>query len=301
MSGPAVEFVYRYAYPSAMVAGPSGSELSLATFGGPDDHPYFFQGELACPKCASDLLRALMTIVQSRFHIPAAMLGRIIGQSDPVVTSSDDRLRFEGFSACCSAYARVDLLPDAVRGERFGRGTTNVDFNAGMMAALARIRQSDKVSLAVGGDRVRLLRGQEEVVEKKVALPVRWLKGFVEVQAYQARMIPVLEVSGLEALRFLRSLPRSRSRHPVSVNPAGKGLRLSHVATAGGVAVRGLERLRVLENLAHHATLLRIYADSDSGTSGWELVLKDARFYLVLSPDVWRGFSGEAAGVIQFG
>ncbi len=234
-----------------------------------------------------------MEVVQSRFHIPAAMLARILAQADPVVTCGDDRLRFEGFSACCSTYARVDFLPDAVRGQWLARGTTNVDFNPPMQAALARLRGSDKVSLSVGSDEVRLEGEAETIVEKKVALPLRWLKGFVEVQAYQSRMAPVLEVSGIEAHRFLRSLPRAKTRHASWVMSISRGLRLSHVRCAGGVAVSGLERLRILEPLARFANHLRIYAAEEEVASGWELVFGDSRFHLLLSPDVWRGFSGE--------
>jgi hypothetical protein len=57
--------------------------------------------------------------------------------------------------------------------------------------------------------------------------------------------------------------------------------------------VGGVGRLRILEGLARHARALRVYADDPSGASGWELVLDEARFHLVLSPDVSRGFSGE--------
>jgi hypothetical protein len=106
-------------------------------------------------------------------------------------------------------------------------------------------------------------------------------------------MIPVLEVPGVDAHRFLRSLPRSKTRHASWVVPLARGLRLSQARAAGGVAITGLERLRVLEPLAQHADCLRIYAEEDSGASGWELVFADARFHLLLSPDVWRGFSGE--------
>jgi hypothetical protein len=49
----------------------------------------------------------------------------------------------------------------------------------------------------------------------------------------------------------------------------------------------------VLEDLARHARSLRIYADQSSGASAWELVLDEARFHLVVSPEVSRGFSGE--------
>ena len=112
------------------------------------------------PLRAADLLRGLVQVVQSRFYMPPAMLARILALADPVVTCGDDVLRFEAFSACCSTYARVDLLPQAVDGERTGRGTTNVDFNAPMRAALARVRDSDDVGLAIGADSVELSRGR---------------------------------------------------------------------------------------------------------------------------------------------
>jgi SWIM zinc finger len=107
-------------------------------------------------------------------------------------------------------------------------------------------------------------------------------------------MTTVHEIPGAEALRFLRSLPRVPThRHPSWVVPAGRGLRLSQRETPGGVRVGGLERLRVLEDLAQHARALRIHCEPQGPTSTWELVLDDARFHLVLSPEVWRGFSGE--------
>jgi predicted nucleic acid-binding Zn finger protein len=59
------------------------------------------------------------------------------------------------------------------------------------------------------------------------------------------------------------------------------------------VKTSGLERLRVLEHLVHYADSLRIYGEAESGASSWELVLPEARFHLLISPDIWRGFSGE--------
>jgi hypothetical protein len=89
------------------------------------------------------------------------------------------------------------------------------------------------------------------------------------------------------------------SKHAIYVVSAGRGLRLSQPRTAGGVRVGGLERLRVLEGLALRATSLRVYGDEDTGTSAWELDLGAARFTLVLSPDVWRGFSGEGQALTR--
>src|SRR5262249_7339035 len=69
--------------------------------------------------------------------------------------------------------------------------------------------------------------------------------------------------------------------------------RLSQSKTSGGLKVMGLERLRVLENLAYCCKEMRAYEDKVSGASAWELDTGNLRFTLVMSPEVWRGFSGE--------
>src|SRR5260370_190675 len=89
------------------------------------------------------LTPAIQNVGRVRFFEARGMVGGILGVAGPVVTCSDDILRFEAFSGCCSTYGRLDLLPQAVSGEFISRGTTNVDFNASMRAALARIRDTD--------------------------------------------------------------------------------------------------------------------------------------------------------------
>lgn len=285
----------KYPFPSYLTDVGRTRKLCLATFrDGRESTPFFFEGKLLKPKRTAEMLRSIMMVVQSRFHIPAAMLSRILAESDPVVTCNDDLLRFEGFSACCGVYVRTDLLPAAFHGKVHGRGTTNVDFNPPMLSALARIKSGDDVSLAVGADKVVLKQMANEVVEKKVTLPIRWMKGFVEVQAVQSRMQHVHQVNGIQAFRFLRSLPRVKThRRATFVTAAGSGLRLSQVETSGAVRVGGLERLRVLESLARKAEQLDVYADPLTGASGWVLSFSDCLFHLVISPEVWRGFSGE--------
>jgi hypothetical protein len=293
MSAAAVAHAYRYLHSSAVVESAGAPQLRLATSGGQAENPYFYRGKLVHPFQIGALLRGLMQVVQSRYHVPSSVIARILRLADPVVTSNDDRLRFEGFSACCSAYARVDLLPGAIIGETAGRGTTNVDFNPPMLAALARLRDDEDVQLAVGSDEVRLERDCEAIVERKVKLPVRWLKGFAEVHAYLPRMTLVHEVSALAAHRFLRSLPATKGRNTSWVVRDGAGLGLTQRETPLAVPVAGIDRLRVLEHLARHARGLHIYADHDSQSSAWTLLLDEARFHLVLSPEPARGFSGE--------
>ena len=50
-----------------------------------------------------DLLSVLCEVVRTHFFQPQPP------NLDPVITSSPEMLRFEGFSGCCGVYARVDL------------------------------------------------------------------------------------------------------------------------------------------------------------------------------------------------
>jgi hypothetical protein len=294
MSSAAIEHTYRYAFASDVFDDAKGGRVRLATSGGRTQFPFFFQGQLKRPRLTALLLRTLSNTVATRFHIPPAMLKRILAARDPVVTSGGGLIRFEGFSGCCSAYARVDLNPEAYDGVVIEHGTTNVDFNAGMRAALAQIRDDERVGLAVGTDEVALLRGAEQVVERKVKLPMRWLKGFVEVQAYQARMERWAALSKVETLRFLRSVPRSVMAKTVYwIVPAGNGLRLSQRGTAGALRVAGIERLHLLDDLAPYADGLTVFADARGDATEWRLHFGPLNFHLTLSAEVWRGFSGE--------
>ncbi len=292
MTGPAIGHTYRYAFESQALSTPSGPQLFLSTSDSAGESVPYFRGKLTQPRRTADLLRGVAQVVQSRFFVPMTLTKKM-AILDPVVTCGVDNVRFEVFSSCCSVYARLDLLPAALDGERMGRGTTNVDFSSSMRAALTRVRDGDTVGLAIGAESVELSRGTDRVVERKVTLPLRWLKGFTEVQAYQSRMVRQFEVAGPEALRFLRSLPRDAASISAWIVQSGRGLRLSQTALRGAVKLAGIVRLRVVEDLARHARSLRVYRDPATGASAWELVLDEARFHLVLSPEVSRGISGE--------
>jgi hypothetical protein len=289
-----IAHTYRYLQPSSLER--SGTpRLSLETSGNGDDaHPHFFQGTLHQPRLVAELLTAVHLIVGSRFFTPPNSVALAVALADPVVTSGGGMLRFEGFSGCCSAYIRVDLLPGIYDGAVVGKGTTNVDFNAGMRAALAAVRDGDGLELAVGRDEVRLRTRSAEVTERKVALPARWLRGMVEVQSYQAGMQPRFAASAMEALRFLRMLPKASTRRtPLWVNRVGAALAASTRPSPGAVRLTEAARLRPLQALLPRAIELRVHADEAQQASTWVLDFGNARLSLVLSSEVWRGFSGE--------
>lgn len=289
----ALDYTYRYPFASQLGETGRGPGLRLATCGGRESNPHFFEGKLLYPQVCGEMLLTLSDVVRSHFFLPRPAL------LDPVVTSHEEVVRFEGFSGCCGAYARVDLPAESFEADLVGRGTTNVDFNQPMRASLSRMRDRDAARLAVGQDAVSLERSGEAVVEKKVKLPVRWLKGFCEVQAYQPGLRPVLEASGAEARRFVRALPKTGgSKRTMYVIRRGRALTTTQREGKDTVAFHGPHRVRMLEPIMRSATKLVIWAD-DSGTSGWQVHTDAGRFLLLLSPEVYRGFSGEGQALQQ--
>ncbi|MEM8930396.1 MAG: SWIM zinc finger family protein [Acidobacteriota bacterium] len=290
MAADAIAYTYRYPFPSSLDAADDGARLRLATCTRADEHPHFFAGIPRQPYLFGKMLLVLSDVVRTRFYDPERW--RVL--LDPVVTASESMLRFEGFSSCCGVYVRADLRAEFFDTEITGRGTTNVDFNDPMRAALNRLRDTDSVRLAVGRDEVALERSGETTVEKKVKLPVRWLKGFGEVQTYQATLEPRIEAPAAEALRFVRTLPTSSGlRRPAFVVQNGRSLRLSPRERPGTVRLAGTHRARVIESLLPGARTLRLWADDGAGVTAWEVIHDNARIVLVLSPEIHRGFSGE--------
>lgn len=290
-----LDHVYRYPFASHMEAGWG---IHLATCGTAHDeqaNPYFFEGRLEYPEEMAQMLLLLSEAVRRRFFLPTA--ARAL---DPVVTCSDRMVRFEGFSSCCGVYVRVDASGRAFEHGLRGRGTTNVDFNSGMRASLGSIRPSDEVRLAVGAEEVKLTRAASSTVEKKVKLPVRWLKGFTEVQAYQARLRRRFEIDGLMLRRFLRTLPKgSGPKQPVHAVPAARGLRVTPRAMKNSVPLAGPERLAMIEPFLRSEHQVHVWAEEQSGVSGWEILGKAAKVLILLSPEVSRGFSGEGQELAQ--
>lgn len=289
-----MEHAFRYAESSVCALdGERRLQLATAELAGAV-HPYFFEGRLKQSKLAANLLTAVHRIVGARYFTPPNSVSKAIQLADPVVTSGGGLLRFEGFSGCCSTYIRVDLLPGAYEGEVVGKGTTNVDFNEPMRAALARVREGEELAFAIGREEFRLRSDNTEIIERKVELPDRWVRGMLEVQSYQAGMSKRLEAPAVEALRFLRTLPRaSTSRTPLWIARGRSGLFSTARAVDDAVRLTDSSRLRVLEMLLPQAQTLTLFEDDAHQANAWVLDFGVARLTLALSAEVWRGFSGE--------
>ncbi|NNE22430.1 MAG: SWIM zinc finger family protein [Rhizobiales bacterium] len=288
-----LEQVYKYPFASRLQNDGARSQLALAASSMPVSESLYFSGSLDRPDVAAGLLLATSEVALQRYYYPPGMVAAMIRAADPVVTAADTRLRFESFSQCCGVYARADMLPDMLRADEFGKGTTNVDFNPPMRAALSKVRSGNSLDLRVTPESVAISSDVGSAVEHKVKLPVRWLKGFAEVQALAAGLEHRARLTGPAARQFLAGLTNQvKSKERVWLVPAGAGLRQSQRATGEAIASAALGRLAALKPLARHAGALNVYG-SDTGVSGFELDFGFARFMLILSALASRGFSGE--------
>ncbi len=293
MAGAIRDYTYLYAHTSGVEDLGKGLGLHLATCDARKEHPYFFEGHMRHPRDVAQLLLVLSEVVGTHFFKPVPR------NLDPVVTSNEAMLRFEGFSDCCGVYARADVPAESFKTELMERGTTNVDFNTPMRNALARLRDSDDVRLAVGRDAVAIEKAGTEVIEKKVKLPVRWVKCFSEVQQYQPGLSLRYELPAAEARRFVRGLPKNSPKRPCYLTQTGRTFRLTQRSGPGTVQFSGTHRVKVLEPLMPLIESLRVWYDDTTGVSAWEPVLKSGRFFLLLSPELYRGLSGEGQALQQ--
>lgn len=292
---PATENTYRYAAVSGLQANAGETRLTLAADSGvsPRRSGQFLSARALYPDITARGLRAVSETVAARYYVPPAMLAKILREADPVVTVSPGAVRFEGFSACCSAYARMDLTPDALEISHSRNGTTNVDFGAGLRGALANVGSETDFHLNVAEHAVGITRDGSTVLERKVPLPLRWIRGFAEVQVAQARMQPAFHLPKVAAQRFLRTLPGSKDDGAQWVSVRGGAARLSSRPVEGAVFLRGSHRLRVLETMVSRSDGMDVFSAEATGASAWSLDFGNQRFWLVLNAEPWRGFSGD--------
>lgn len=84
------------------------------------------------------------------------------------------------------------------------------------------------------------------------------------------------------------------------LQPTPTGLRQASKPAAGGVSLAGSARLSAIKRLQHLVQRVQVYGpDLDVGSlvavSAWEFFLPGARLLLMLSPQPYRGFSGEGS------
>ena len=199
----AFEQIYAYPFASDISSAEARTSCRWRRRARPQSEPLFFHGALKEPELAAALLLAVSEVALRRFYTPPAMVARILRAADPVVSADGERLRFEILFSMLRGARPRRFLPEMLMAESFGKGTTNVDFNPTMRAALSRGGRATRLELRVSAEQVAVTSAAVTTIERKVKLPARWLRGFGEAQALATSMklaatltVPVAPLSG---------------------------------------------------------------------------------------------------------
>ncbi|ROH91475.1 SWIM zinc finger family protein [Chryseobacterium cucumeris] len=287
--------IYSYSGVSSLVRRGTLEELFLAKYSEIDkntDIPCFFWGNVKQPFILARCLITLSNIVKSSFNLSPFQMALL---KDPIVTAGNERLRFEGFSHCAGVYARIDVLPEGLDGEFLENGTTNVDFNQPMITALGSIRPNEEIMLSVGQKEVGLYKGESKIIEKKVPLPAKWIKGLGTVQVYLSESEKRHTFNKIQTQQLFRGMPKGVVKSDYYLIVRGNKPVFSPVKSADSVCIGGLHRLRLLEPLLPYIDGLQVFAHANMQSTTWQLNMGNIRLSFSLSRECWRGFSGEGA------
>ncbi|WP_207534782.1 SWIM zinc finger family protein [Desertivirga arenae] len=287
---------YQYHSPSIITKSHNEAGLFLSNYSEiqKKDNPCFFFGNLRDPYITAQALITLSNVVQSSFNLSPFQLALL---KDPIVTSGNEKIRFEGFSHCAGVYARVDILESGLDGEFPEPGTTNVDFNQPMISSLSSIERNEKVVLSVGAKELDLIRDAKITRERKVPLPVKWIKALTSVQTFLADSEYQHGFNKIQSIQLFKTLPPGKPKSDYYlISRAGKAS-FSPVKSGNAICIGGVHRLRLLEPLLPFIDQLKVFAHPNMQSTSWQLYFGSLRFSLTLSRDPWRGFSGEGAAL----
>lgn len=287
--------IYNYSGASSLVRTGALEELFLAKYNEVyknTDAPCFFWGNVGQPFILARCLITLSNIVKSSFNLSPLQMAHL---KDPIVTAGNGRVRFEGFSHCAGVYARVDVLPDGLDGEFLESGTTNVDFNQPMINALGSIRPNGKIMLSVGQKEVGIYQEENKIIERKVPLPVKWIKGLGTVQVYLSESVKRHTFNRIQTQQLFRGMPKGVVKSDYYLILRGNKPIFSPVQSTDSVCIGGIHRLRLLEPLLPYIDSMQVFAHANMQSVTWQLSMGNIRFSFSLSRECWRGFSGEGA------
>ncbi|MEL6650444.1 MAG: SWIM zinc finger family protein, partial [Bacteroidota bacterium] len=137
----------------------------------------------------------------------------------------------------------------------------------------------------------------QSVIERKVPLPRKWLKGLSSVQVYLAEAEPRFQFNRLQAQQLLRSLPRGNPKQDYYLYQRGPRAVFSPLKQKQAICIGGVHRLRLLEPLLPLMEQLEVFAQPEMQATAFVAKIGSLRFSLVLSREPWRGFSGEGAAL----
>jgi len=156
----------------------------------------------------------------------------------------------------------------------------------------------EQTSLEIDHSEVSFINDEKVTVEKKVKLPMAWIKGFASIPYLTSQSTKVAELKGPAIAQFFHTIPDRSDRNASYWFTSGlRGAKLSRTKVPGSFLVRSPERLKDLGAIAHLAKKLSVYEMNQKQMSIWTMELEETQLTVALSAEIWRGFSGEGAGI----
>ena len=287
---------YQYQSPSLISKEKGKENLLLSKFSEvkKGNASCFFWGKLNNPYELSRCLITLSSIVQSSFNLSPFQIALL---KDPIVTAGNNQIRFEGFSHCAGVYARVDVLENGQDGEFIENGTTNVDFNTPLISELGKIKKNDQLVLSLGPKEVGFHKDGASVIERKVPLPSKWIKGLTTVQHYFSESESTHTLNKVQALQLFKTVPKGKAKVDFYLIKRGNKYMFSPMKSANAICIGGIHRLRLIQPLIPLINSMKIYPHKDMQSITFVLQFKELNFTFSVSRDFWRGFSGEGVAL----
>lgn len=251
----------------------------------------FFKGKIKNVFLFRDLLLFLNEVVNSRFY--RQDLWRLL---DPVITCEKEQIMMECFSSCGSIYARVDIFENIFDSyELLSRGTTNVNFNRDFIESLLSLKMSNESFIEVGRDEILLESDNKVSKEKKVKLPERWIKGFLQSQSIISKSKLFYELNSINSKKLILECQKTVSDKEYYLLEENKSLVLKHIRPQKGnyITISGLNRLNLLKRVIPYIEKLKIYYIKENNSTLWLIKTPNANISFSISASIKNGFSGE--------
>ena len=133
---------------------------------------------------------------------------------DPIISVHPDKIFLEVFSKDEGTYANLSVDMDAFQLNGKPKfGTTNIDFSPALFSAVEQFRSYRETRLTIGQQAVEVqTEGAEGVLEKKVAVPDSWMRGFLQVQS--SAMLPrhSFKMKPMDLYNLLRHLRMNKDQ-----------------------------------------------------------------------------------------
>jgi hypothetical protein len=294
------DYLYTYGAPSRVLEEKLGKEFLLSHCSEIQENKNqncFFYGNIVDSFIVSKCLSALAKTVRSHF---AVARGLHMSLRDPIISVGNKQMKFEGFSSCNGVYARVDINEKAIDGEFLFAGSTNVDFNNDTIRAFNTVNKNEKLILGVGSKSLDVITDAKTTKEKKVSLPDKWIKGLGSVQVYLSEMELVCQLSKIEAIMLLKSVPKTQIKQDFYLVKESNRFKFSPSAKNALVKIGAIHRLQLINYLLPHINSLSFYKADDEQSIGIVLHFDNVQMTYLFSAGAYRGFSGEGKNLESF-